>query len=49
MFFCAKAGGQGYKMKQVDIFLPFYKLFVALFVFYLVKEALAKLGLIKSK
>ena len=31
------------------MFLPFYRLFTALFMFYLTKEALAKLGLIKSK
>ena len=31
------------------MFLPFYKLFVALFVFYLMKEMMAKLGLVKSK
>ncbi len=31
------------------LFLPFYQLFVALFVYYLVLEALKKLGLIKSK
>lgn len=31
------------------MFLPFYKLFVALFIYYLTMEALAKFGLIKSK
>ena len=31
------------------MFLPFYKLFVALFIYYMMKEALAKFGLIKSK
>ncbi len=31
------------------LFLPFYQLFVALFVYYLILEALKKLGLIKSK
>ena len=32
-----------------NMFLPFYKLFVALFIYHLTKEALAKLSLIKSK
>ncbi len=31
------------------MFLPFYRLFVALFTYYLMMEGLAKLGLIKSK
>ena len=32
-----------------NLFLPFYKLFAAVFVYYLFKEALVKFGLIKSK
>ncbi len=32
-----------------NLFLPFYKLFVAIFVYHLFTEALAKFGLIKSK
>ncbi len=31
------------------MFLPFWNLFVAVFVYYLVLEGLKKLGLIKSK
>ncbi len=31
------------------MFLPFYKLFVALFIYHLMMDALAKFGLIKSK
>ncbi len=31
------------------MFLPFYKLFVALFIYYLMMDALAKFGLVKSK
>ncbi len=31
------------------MFLPFYKLFTALFIYYLTMEALKKFGLIKSK
>ncbi len=31
------------------MFLPFYKLFVALFTYYLLIEGLQKIGLIKSK
>ena len=31
------------------MFLPFYKLFVALFIYYMMMGALAKFGLIKSK
>ena len=31
------------------MFLPFYKLFVALFVYHLTFEGLKKVGLIKSK
>lgn len=31
------------------MFLPFYKLFVALFVYHLTLEGLKQIGLIKSK
>jgi len=31
------------------MFLPFWNLFAALFVYHLMIEALAKLGLVKSK
>ena len=31
------------------MFLPFYRLFVALFTWYLMLEGMKKLGLIKSK
>ena len=33
----------------MELFLPFYNLFVALFAWHLVVLALQKLGLIKSK
>jgi len=31
------------------MFLPFYRLFVAIFVYYLMLEGMKKMGLIKSK
>ena len=31
------------------MFLPFYRLFVAMFVYYLMIEGMKKMGLIKSK
>ena len=36
-------------MTQTNIFLPFWKLFAAIFAWYLFLEGLKKLGLIKSK
>ena len=33
----------------VKMFLPFYKLFAAMFTYYLILEGLKKTGLIKSK
>ena len=36
-------------MNASNIFLPFWNLFAAIFVFYLFQEALKKLGLVKSK
>jgi len=36
-------------MKTSTIFLPFWKLFAAIFVWYLFLEGLKKLGLVKSK
>ena len=35
--------------KGLYMFLPFYKLFVALFVYHLTLEGLKKVGIIKSK
>lgn len=37
------------KMKTSGIFLPFWNLFAAIFVYYLFMEGLKKCGLIKSK
>jgi len=36
-------------MKASQVFLPFWDLFVAIFVYYLFIEGLKKLGLVKSK
>ncbi len=36
-------------MKTETLFLPFYKFFVAIFVYYLILEGMKKLGLVKSK
>ena len=40
---------KGKKMKPQNVFLPFWKLFAAIFVWYLFLEGLKKLGLVKSK
>lgn len=36
-------------MKVSNVFLPFWNLFAAVFVWYLFLEGLKKLGLVKSK
>ena len=36
-------------MKASNVFLPFWNLFAAIFVYYLFIEGLKKLGLVKSK
>jgi len=36
-------------MKTTGVFLPFYQLFAAIFVWYLFVEGLKKLGLVKTK
>ncbi len=37
------------KNKGADMFLPFYRLITAIFVYYLFLEGLKKMGLVKSK
>ena len=36
-------------MNTSDVFLPFWDLFAAIFIYYLFIEGLKKLGLVKSK